>query len=505
MIALIPLLTIAQTPTPVTVDLEVVATGYSSPNGIYNAGDNRLFILEKDLARIRIIDLSGTNLGTFLDINPIAGSGGERGLLGMAFHPDYDQNGFFYVNYTNNSGNTVIERYSVSADPNVADAGSALEIMTINQPFGNHNGGHIAFGPDGYLYIGMGDGGSANDPIDAGQTGTTLLGKMLRIDVDNPEGGNNYAIPADNPFLGDGSVLDEVWSLGMRNPWKFSFDRIGGDLWIADVGQNDWEEVNRESSSSSGGLNYGWVCYEGFHPNPNISPCGDLPEEDVFFPVAEYSHGGDGFCSITGGFVYRGGEFPGMTGHYIFTDYCNGRLYSLSPSGGGSYDSQIVRNVSGFGFVAFGEGPTGELYLANISSGTIYKLTEECGSFDPELSVVGQSLDAGSGVDFYWYQDGNLIPGENSSTYSPDAPGSYYALVDNGTCSRYTNSIDWEIVGGVLGCTYDLATNYDPNATLDDGQCIFPGPVCPNDVNGDGVVNTADLTSLLSAFGSNCL
>ncbi|MEZ4800434.1 MAG: PQQ-dependent sugar dehydrogenase [Flavobacteriales bacterium] len=314
----------AQNVTPLSVEFEDIYTGLSGPVGLYHCGDHRLFILEKDAGQIEIIDTLGNYIGQFIDVNNLTSSGGERGLLGMAFDPNYLSNGRFYINYTNSSGNTVIARYTVSANPNVANASSAEILLTITQPYGNHNGGHIAFGPDGYLYIGMGDGGSAGDPGNRAQDLTSRLGKMLRIDVSGTSG---YAIPADNPFAEVDNAQPEIWASGLRNPWKFSFDRSTGDLWIADVGQNAWEEVNVVSSGSAGGENYGWRCYEG---NATYQTSGCPGASELTFPVAVYSHSSPtSFCSITGGAVYRGSKYTAMQGKYFFTDYCDGKLYML--------------------------------------------------------------------------------------------------------------------------------------------------------------------------------
>jgi glucose/arabinose dehydrogenase len=252
----------AQNPTSLNVNLVPLYSGLNNPVGIYHCNDNRLFVLEQSQGDIEIIDTNGVYIGKFLDLTSLISTGGERGLLGMAFHPDYLSNGYFYVNYTNLAGNTVIARYTVSANPNVANASSAFILLTITQDFSNHNGGHIAFGPDGYLYIGMGDGGSGGDPNNRAQNPLSRLGKMLRIDVDN---GTPYGIPASNPYFGQTDTLPEIWAMGMRNPWKFSFDELTGDMWIGDVGQNAQEEIDFEPAGSPGGSNWGWRCYEGLN------------------------------------------------------------------------------------------------------------------------------------------------------------------------------------------------------------------------------------------------
>ncbi len=346
------------------VDIALFASGFDNPVDIQNAGDDRLFVVEQD-GRIKILNSDGsTNANNFLDINSIVSSGGERGLLGLAFHPDYASNGYFFVNYTDNSGDTQISRFSVDAgDPDIADPGSELQLLNILQPYTNHNGGCIQFGPDGYLYIGMGDGGSGGDPDDNGQNLMELLGKMLRIDVDNPGGGNNYGIPADNPYVGNPDALDEIWASGVRNPWRFSFDSQTNDIWIADVGQNSLEEINHEMSTSAG-LNYGWRCYEGNSPY-NTSGCPDPSE--LTFPVAQYSHSG-GNCSITGGYVYRGTVYSDIQGLFLFADLCTGMIGTVDQNG-----AMIDHGNFAGTWTSFGEDVDGELYIAD-HGGSIYKI-----------------------------------------------------------------------------------------------------------------------------------
>ncbi len=349
----------------------VFAEGFTNPVSIAHAGDERLFIVERG-GTIRIIDGAENIVPTpFLDISGITRSGGEQGLLGLAFHPDYAEKGYFFVNYTNLDGNTVIARYSVSAeDSDQADPESRQEILSIEQPYSNHNGGDLKFGADGYLYIGMGDGGASGDPQNYAQDLTSLLGKMLRIDIDN---GTPYSIPLDNPYIRDDVAADEIWASGLRNPWRFSFDRQTGDLWIADVGQNAIEEVNYVPSGTGAGLNFGWRCYEGEAPF-NTDNCGS--SGDYTFPLYQYYHSEDNGCSVTGGYVYRGTEFPSLNGYYFFSDYCNDILYSLHDSSGQwvlTKHGQFPEN----NFTTFGEDQQGELYVAGISSGIVYKLTTE--------------------------------------------------------------------------------------------------------------------------------
>ena len=344
------------------------ADGFSNPVEMQNVGDDRLFIVEKR-GVIEILQLDGTTNPTpFLDIQNIVltpgGNYDERGLLGLAFHPDYINNGYFYVNYIDNSGNTQISRFSVStSDPSIADPDSEFQILEVEQPYINHNGGCLRFGPEGYLYIGLGDGGSAGDPENRSQNLQTLLGKMLRIDIDNTEGSTNYAVPSNNPFVGDPNALDEIWSYGLRNPWRFSFDSETDELWIGDVGQGSIEEIDRAAAGISG-QNYGWRCYEG---NQEYNTSGCPMEFDLTFPVAEYSHSG-GNCSITGGYVYRGEIYENFLGIYFYADFCSGEIGTIDQSNNqinhGSYDGS---------WVSFGEDKNKELYIID-NFGSIYKI-----------------------------------------------------------------------------------------------------------------------------------
>ncbi len=347
-------------------EANLVLGGLNNPIFVTHVpGDSgRLFIVEQG-GLIRIFDFhEGLLDDPFLDLSGIVSGGGERGLLGMAFHPDYDSNGYFYVNFTRwNSGCvaddecTKIFRYELSGNPNLADPGSGFELLEIAQPYGNHNGGMIAFSPiDEYLYIGMGDGGSGGDPFNNSQNDLTLLGKMLRLDVD---GGVPYGIPPDNPFLGE-APLDEIWAKGLRNPWRFSFDRQNGDLWIGDVGQNAWEEVDFQPASSTGGENYGWRLMEGAHC---YDPPVDCDDGSLVYPVHEYSHGSG--CSITGGYLYRGSVVE-LQGLYLFADYCNGRTWALDPSDMSVEEILTDQNLGNI--VSFGEDTHGEVYIVNTNS-----------------------------------------------------------------------------------------------------------------------------------------
>lgn len=362
------------------IDLQTFATGLNNPINIKNAGDSRLFVVEQ-AGLIKIINSNGTINGTpFLDINAIViNGGGERGLLGLAFHPNYATNGFFYVNYINNSGNTVISRFSRSTtNSDIADSTSELQLLTYTQPYTNHNGGDMAFGPDGYLYISSGDGGSGGDPGNRAQSLNTLLGKLLRIDVDGNSNGN-YGIPPDNPYATSTSAMKEIWAYGLRNPWKFSFDRSTNDLWIADVGQNAIEEINMAAITEAG-LNYGWRCYEG---NSAFNLTGCPPSSTMRFPIAQYSHTGNGAfkCSITGGYRYRGTAQPNLVGLYFFADYCSDEIGILEQLGT-SWTMTFTSAFGGNGWTTFGEDSNGELYIAGIESGIVYKIIESNLSID---------------------------------------------------------------------------------------------------------------------------
>jgi glucose/arabinose dehydrogenase len=353
-------------PDPAGYTWNPVMGGLEAPLDIQNASDGsgRLFIVEKP-GRIRILKGGQLLPSPFLDISAEVGSRHtEQGLLGLAFHPNYARSGLFFVNYTDGSGNTVIARFHVSArNPDLADPASEIDILHVDQPYDNHNGGGLAFGPDGYLYIGLGDGGSGGDPLDTGQNLHTLLGKLLRIDVDH---GSPYAIPAGNPFAKGGGP-PEIWADGLRNPWRFSFDRRSGNLFIADVGQDAWEELDFIPSGTPGGLNFGWSFYEGTHPFK-----GQPPAQTSFtWPVSEYSHA-DG-CSVTGGYVYRGTAFPEWQGVYFYGDYCSGTIWGMLPLSGSASQTKILFMTSAQ-ISSFGLDEAGEIYLADYATGELLRL-----------------------------------------------------------------------------------------------------------------------------------
>lgn len=342
---------------------------FQQPVDIQNAGDgsNRLFVVEqKGIISVFLNNSSANSKKTFLDITDRVSSGGEMGLLGLAFHPDYKSNGYFYVNYTTNSPSrrTIISRFKVGSDSDLADKSSELILLEIAQPYSNHNGGQTSFGPDGYLYISLGDGGSGGDPQNNAQNLQSLLGKILRIYVDKTDSGKNYSIPSDNPFKGNTSgYREEIFAYGLRNVWRFSFDSATKELWGADVGQNAWEEIHLIKN----GGNYGWRCYEGTHVynSANCNGTNYIP------PIFEYAHNSDGGFSITGGFVYRGSKVPELKGKYIYADFVSSHIWALELKDGKASSTRIFTNAHPVS--TFGVDEANELYFTNYNSGKLYR------------------------------------------------------------------------------------------------------------------------------------
>lgn len=379
------------------IGVQQIATGFSSAVAIERAPNDPRFFIVQQGGLIRIANLNGTvNATPFLNLTALTTGSGERGLLGLAFHPNYATNGYFYVNYTNLSGHTVIARYSVSnTDPNVANSTGTI-LMTINQPSSNHNGGSLRFGADGFLYIGMGDGGGAGDTNNYAQnlslTHTQVvsqptrifLGKMLRIDVNETASATApyYAIPSTNPYASEAGKR-EIWAIGLRNPWKFSFNRLNGDLWIADVGQGNLEEIDRVTAPlPNTGINYGWRCYEG-SADYDLSS-GNCPAESATIqPFAEYSSATGSRCSITGGYFYTGTQYPNFANKYFFADYCTGEIGTVNSSGTITWAFDAPSSIT-----TFGEDMNGELYT--IYGGTLYKIVDTLGQ--TEFAENGFSL-----------------------------------------------------------------------------------------------------------------
>jgi glucose/arabinose dehydrogenase len=348
------------------IALKLVNDQIQSPVYVTHAGDDsgRLFVVEKR-GRVVVVRDGTLDTAAFLDISDRVGSSGsEQGLLSVAFHPQFRQNGRLFVNYTDRNGDTVISRFQASQT--AADPGSEVVLLKIDQPYSNHNGGLVLFGPDGYLYIGMGDGGSAGDPQGNGQDRQSLLGKLLRLDVD---GGDPYAIPADNPWPSGGDARPEVWAYGLRNPWRFSFDRASGDLYIADVGQGEYEEIDMRRAGEQAGQNYGWNVTEGQHCFRSRT----CDANGMAAPIAEYDHSQG--CSITGGYVYRGASFPGLQGLYFYGDYCSGRIWALGETAPGRWEQRELLQDN-LNISSFGEDQAGELYLADLG-GRLYQVVAE--------------------------------------------------------------------------------------------------------------------------------
>jgi glucose/arabinose dehydrogenase len=359
----------AVTDEPPPLALEVVGDGFEAPIGIESSPDGGLMVNERS-GRVIAVDPATGATSVTLDLTDRVLAGGEQGLLGLALHPDWPTTTRAFVHYTGLEGETVLAEYTVSEPPLpiVLDPSSERVLLRVDQPYANHNGGQLAFGPDGHLYLGLGDGGSGGDPHGHGQDPTTLLGSILRLDVDTPPAeGAAYAIPDDNPFADGAGGLPEIYVIGLRNPWRFSFDAATGDLWVADVGQNAWEEVTRLPAGEAGGANLGWNVMEASHcfADPGCDPARFTG------PITEYGH--DAGCSVTGGHVYRGEAIPGLAGWYVFGDYCSGTVFGI-PSDATELIAPRVLLQSGMALSAFGEGDDGELYVADVEAGTLSRI-----------------------------------------------------------------------------------------------------------------------------------
>ncbi len=462
----------------IALEFEVFASGFDKPLELVHAGDERLFVVEQ-AGRIHILWPDGTVAGEpFLDITDrVLDNANERGLLGLAFHPDFADNGWLFVNYTGSGGKTVISRFSLSADPNQADPDSEWVLLEIAQPYANHNGGCLRFGPDGYLYIGMGDGGAGGDPLDSGQDPHSLLGKMLRI----APADTGYGVPADNPFAGLSDTLPEIWALGLRNPWRFSFDRLTGDLWIADVGQNEWEEINFQPASEGGGRNYGWRCYEGLAP---YNPSGCSASGAYTFPIHVYENAQAVGRSVTGGYVYRGANLPALYGAYIFGDYVSGRIWSLryEPATGSKVVEELGQ-LAAHELSAFGEDLEGELYVCGLSSGRIYRLVAPCAGFSLSANVTApcsaqaqgaielSATGAHGAVNYQW------STGQVGSSLSALPPGTYSATATDeaGCVDTITIELEPRWAQPVItqnGASLSVADTFAAYQWLLDGQPI---------------------------------
>jgi glucose/arabinose dehydrogenase len=430
------------------ISITQFATGFSGITDIKNAGDDRLFIVE-GIGRIKIVDRFGNiNPVPFLNIQPEVVSGyNEQGLLGLAFSPNYKNDGRFYVNYTGAGGHTHIARFQVSAtNPDSANPSSEELLVFVLQPYINHNGGCLQFGHDGYLYCALGDGGSGGDPFGYGQNRKDTLGNILRIDVSPSTG---YMIPETNPFINDTSTLDLIWSYGLRNPWRFSFDRLTHDLWMGDVGQSAWEEINFQLAESEGGENYGWRCYEGNHPY-NTSGCS--AQSNYVFPVYDYSHSTVNGCSVTGGYVYRGGRHASMFGKYFFTDFCTGALQSLKDSGS-TWVHKLEADFADYNIGTFGEDRFGELYAGGFNDSTVYKISDaDCTPtaylYDKDTMFVRcgsvvLSTPFYDSLHYQWFFNDVVINGADSNEFKAEQNGSYQVNVktSDGSCSNSSEKV----------------------------------------------------------------
>jgi glucose/arabinose dehydrogenase len=357
-------------PSKVTVALEPVVDVPDGPLGVVDAGDGtgRLFVATQ-AGRIWTVTNGRRADHPFLDVSGEITTGGERGLLGLAFHPKFPEDPRFFIDYTDGSGNTVVAQLEVTSPTADADPRSEKALLHVDQPFPNHNGGSLQFGPDGYLYVSLGDGGSGGDPQGNGRRLDTYLAKILRIDVDHPSGDRAYGIPADNPFVDRADAKPEIWLTGLRNPWRMSFDRQTDDLWIGDVGQGSYEEIDVVRAGAGGGEDFGWNVTEGFHCFPSGDSCD---RSGLTSPITEYAHG-NGDCSVTGGYVYRGRRYPALEGAYLFADYCTGRVWAIDAASNEVHDPPVVLE-SGRQISSFGEDADGELYATDLG-GTLLSVT----------------------------------------------------------------------------------------------------------------------------------
>jgi len=483
------------------ITLVPFASGFSEAVDIVSAGDDRLFVVER-AGRIRIVDSAGNvNPVYFLDIHNEVESGyGEQGLLGLAFDPDYVNSGFFYCYYTQaNTDSIRIVRFSVSAsNPDSADASSEFEIMGINHNFAlNHDGGGIHFrNTDGYLYFGTGDGGSGGDPGNRSQNLDTLLGKIIRVDVHS--GGNPYSIPASNPLVGVPG-RDEIYNMGLRNPWRWSFDRWNGDMWIGDVGQNQYEEIDYQLASSPGGENYGWHCYEGNH----VYSGGGCTIADAVYPVCEYTHSAGGVATI-GGFRYRGASYSNLFGKYFYSDENTSGygIHYLVPDGAGAWIDTSLGNLGRSALVCFGEDRWGELYVSEYTNGTIYKLQgASCSptAFINEndtiyvcdtLSSIQLRTPDGNGFHYQWYQDGNLLAGSDNDSLTITQGGSYYVIATNpAQCSTTSNAVR-VIYSGPPAVSF---TGLDTFYCVYNGQAHLIGSPLGGTFTGPGITGVGNL------------
>ncbi|MEO8770116.1 MAG: PQQ-dependent sugar dehydrogenase [Ferruginibacter sp.] len=425
---------------PPIITYTSVVAGLTVPINVTNAGDgsNRLFIPQQNG---KIWVRNGATMKQFADFGTTTSGGaniilygGERGLLSIAFHPQYDgvTNRYFFIYHNDVNGDVAISRCQTKVgNPDTAEIGSIINIITIPHPTNtNHNGGQLRFGPDGYLYFATGDGGGGNDVPNNAQSGTVLLGKMIRIDIDNTSAFGNYAVPADNPYVDNAAIDDRIWALGLRNPYRWSFDRLTGDMWIGDVGQSHREEIDFRPAGATGHVNYGWHCYEGYTPTPGVTPCN--PGADYVPPVFDYPNPDSG-QAVTGGFVYRGSEYPALYGRYVAADVYTGYTWILSPRSGGGFDSVTqVPNVSTI--VAFGEGEDGTIYAVSQGTNTLYKMVAIGGVVLPVKLTVFSGIANNGYNQLQWRTASEINTARFNVEYSKD--GSYFSRAGTVAANR---------------------------------------------------------------------
>ncbi len=449
---------------PPVITYQPLITGLNRPIDIVDAGDgsNRLFIVEQP-GTVRVWNGTSLLATPFTNIaSRLSTGGGEQGLLSMAFHPRYDTNGYFFLYYTNTAGDIELARGKVSAaDPNVANPDSFWVMMSIPKPFSNHNGGDLNFGPDGMLYFATGDGGAANDPGNNAQTGSSRLGKMLRLNVDSFYNSRRYVIPPDNPFIGNAAFDSAVYAYGLRNPFRWSFDRQTGNMWIGDVGQDIKEEVNFRPAGGTAGINYGWRCFEGTVQNASVPLCD--PTNDIL-PIFEYNNPPGAPAAVTGGFVYRGTDYPNFRGYYIAADVYSGNIYTVYPSSGGytsSTQSSPINIV-----VSFGEDEEGELYAASQSTNTVYRVVATGGGVLPVTLTAFSARTTGSINELQWTTGYEQNTARFHIEYSTNGTGFQRAgtvaasRISNG--SAYTYRHHYSSTGDVF---YRLAIQDDDGST----------------------------------------
>ena len=418
---------------------------------IAHCGDDRLFVVSQD-GWIRIVADSQVVLPRpFLDLSAQVIYSGEMGLLGLAFDPDYANNGLFYVNYISGAGgfHSRIARFHVSSDPDSADAASQEIIYALDQPYTNHKGGDLDFGPDGMLYIPFGDGGSGGDPENHAQNLTDALGDIIRIDVSDPD--TTWTVPPDNPYVSaNNDTLPEIWASGLRNPFRFGFDRLTGDLWLGDVGQNHWEEWDFWPAGDNSGPNFGWRCFEGEEAyNSTDCQIQSFYDGPAVVQLNDAIPGGI-YCSAIGGRVYRGSQWPHLQGRYFYTDFCAPRFRNLRPDGSGGWLDEHSLATANSGYTCIAEDKDDELFVGNLFQGTIYRMLDRCPMDPPAIVVNGPDLETSTAPNYQWLLEGDTIPGAVQQTYVPVVNGNYQVMVDHGDqCVLLSDTVSFLTTGGM--------------------------------------------------------